>query len=1141
MIRPAVRREQFVSIRGQWAYEQNLAPAAARRQTVSGSGGAGRGRTASVTRSVAPLAAVVALFVVSGATALIYEVIWTRSLTLFFGKTVQAASAVLAAYMAGLALGSLMGGRVADRARRAGLLAYAALEAGIGLWALLLPFVIHGVGLLYVALSGPFERLSATLEIARFLLATLAMIPATAMMGATLPVLARWAVRQQEHVASRLGLLYALNTLGGVIGCLGAGFALLELIGVSRTTLVAVGGNFLVALVAWLMQRGTAETPAAPEPGARAPSATTVAPEPAIEPVRLAIVLAAVFFSGFGALALEVVWTRTLLLVFGSTIYSFTTMLAVFLTGIGLGSLLMTPFADRLKRPWLALGLIQGGIGVLVLLSTRAVDAMPGLYLDMVAHGHLTWQRDLVAKFVLSASLMLLPTLLSGAVWPVAVRIVRPRRAEVGAQVGRLYAANTLGSIVGSLSGAFLLLPALGMQNSMIAISVLVAGAGATLVLAETMALPRRAVAAFVIVALAAGLALTGRPWDRKRLTSGAYFMPTYYLDDAGEPHLEEHLDNARLLYYAEGVTTTPSVALLGGVNRAFFNDGKIEGGTAMDGMRLLRLLGHLPFLMKRGEAHTALNIGLGSGITAGAMGVHPVERIDCAELEPAVVGAARLFDDATFHILDRPGLRMIYNDGRNHLLLSSQRYDVITSMPFAPLVEGAANVFSLEHFQLVRDHLAPDGMTSQWVGLYELSPTDYLSILRTFADVFPDATVWFTGIETILLGSDGPQQIDFATLAERMKDEKVAASLREIGLDDPMRLLSTYCFRLSDVIHDLEGAPLNTDDRPRLEFTAPRSHLVNTVKDNLPWLAARRRSPAPLVRFPGSWSPDDERRSQLLRRLDISLAAQNLGIQGRLEALEGRLEESIATLMKAVDTDPGDQYARDLASRNLVKLADRRIEAGAKDEGIEDYRKALQVDPNSFLALYNLAGFAYERGDHERAWDLTRRALEIAPESATVRYRLGLMLYNRQEYSTAEKQMEKALSFKPHYPDPLMVLGDIETIRGDPAGAASMYQRAIDAGKRDAEAYAALSQALAGSKRPDEAERALAQARRLAPEDPEVIYSEARLEAARGHDDEAARRLDAAIRAGGERYRYKAMQDPAMRRLLDRAHDDGR
>jgi len=1093
-------------------------------------------------RAGAALAAVVALFVVSGATALIYEVIWTRSLTQFFGKTVHAASAVLAAYMAGLALGSLLGGRLADRARRSPLLIYAALETGIGLWALLLPFAFRGVGALYIALSGPFERLPATLAIGRFLLATLAMMPATALMGATLPVLARWAVRQQAHVAGRLGLLYALNTLGGVIGCLAAGFALLELIGVYRTTLVAAAGNILVALIAYAMQRGR---PPSAVPAGAAPPSPGGPPAPdgvaAIPPARLALVMGAVFLGGFAALTLEVVWTRTLLLVFGSTVYSFTTMLSVFLFGIGLGSLVMTPLADRLERPWLALGLIQGGIGLFVLASIRGVDALPGLYLDMVAWGHLTWQRDLQAKFLLSAAMMLLPTVLSGAVWPVAVRIVRPRHADVGAQVGRLYAANTFGSILGSLAGAFLLLPALGMQQSMVAVALLMAAAGAALCLAQAGPLPRRAVAALLVAGLAAGLALTGKPWDRRRLTSGAYFMPTVYIDDSGRPRLDEQLDTTRLLYYAEGVTTTPSVSLMGGVDRAFFNDGKIEGGTGMGGMRLERLLGHLPFLMKKGEAHTALNIGLGSGITVGAMGVHRVERIDCAEIEPVVVGAARFFDDKNFSILDRPGLRMIYNDGRNHLLVTRERYDVISSMPFAPLVEGAANVFSLEHFRLVRSRLAPGGMTAQWVPMYEMSPADYLGILKTFAQVFPDATVWFTGIETILLGGEGPQEIDFATLSERMKDPKVAASLREIGLDDPIRLLATYSFRLSDVIRDLDPYPINTDDRPRIEFTAPRSHLINTVRDNLPWLSVRRRSPAPLLRFPETWGPDDERRGQLLKRLEIAMATESLAIQGRLEALDGQLARSIETLQRAVDTDPGDTWARDQAARTLVKEGDRLLAAGSKEEGIRAYRRAVALEPDNFLALYNLAGFAYERGDADRAWELTVRALEVAPESAVVNYRLGLLLYNREDYAGSERQMLKALSLKPDYPDPLMVLGDLAVLRGDPAAAAVMYRRAVDAGKRDAEAFSALAQALAAAGGESEAEDALSRARALAPDDPEVVYTEARLSAAAGRDDEAARRLAAAIRSGGDRYRHKAITDPVMRRYLDQAVDDGR
>ena len=320
----------------------------------------------------------------------------------------------------------------------------------------------------------------------------------------------------------------------------------------------------------------------------------------------------------------------------------------------------------------------------------------------------------------------------------------------------------------------------------MATISIALAAFGALLVLMEppeSTTLALRAAVCLGIVLAAAALAVTLSPWDRRMLTSGAYFMPRLYIDDSGKPMLKERLKETRLLFYAEGVTTTPSVAILGDINKAFFNDGKIEGATAIDGMRLQRVLGHMPFLLKKGGAELALNVGLGSGITVGAMGTHPVPRIDCAEIEPVVIGAARQFDKENFSILDRPGLRMIYNDGRNHLMLTQERYDVISSAPFAPLVGGAASLYSLEHFQLVRSRLAPDGMAAQFLPLYQLSPTDYLTIMKTFAQVFPDATVWFTGTETVLVGGTGSAAdqpvFDFGTMAMRM-GEIGRASCRE-------------------------------------------------------------------------------------------------------------------------------------------------------------------------------------------------------------------------------------------------------------------------------------------------------------------------------------------------------------------------
>lgn len=1080
-----------------------------------------------------PLTGVVLLFLVSGAAGLVYEVIWIRELTLIFGKTVHAATAVLCAYMAGLALGSAAGGRLVDRLKTDPLRVYAVLEAAIGLWALLLPLVFKGVTALYVGLSGPFEELPATLSAARFILATLAMMPATALMGATLPALSRWAVRHETQVGSRLGLLYALNTLGGVTGTLVAGFVLLEALGMTGATLTAVAANLTVAAIAFgLSRRAGAAGPA--------PGAVTAPDRPVPEGSarageagwRLPVVVAAVAVAGFGALVLEVTWTRTLLLVFGSTAYSFSAMLSVFLFGIGLGSLLMTPFADRLKRPWLVLGAMQGGIGVLVLASVHAIDRLPEIYLSLMASWGLTWQNDLQAKFLLSAGLMLLPTILSGAVWPVAVRLARPRRASLGTEVGRLYAANTVGAILGSLAGGFVVLPGLGMQMSMAAIGIGFVAFGAVLALLETGSLVRRATVALAVATLGGGLALTMEPWDRKLLTAGAYFMPKAYLDDAGRPVLAERLRETRLLFYREGVTTTPSVAILGDINKAFFNDGKIEGATALDGMRLQRLLGHLPLLLHPGEPQVALNIGLGSGITVGAMGVHPVPRIDCAEIEPAVVEAARFFDAENFGILDRPGLRMIYNDGRNHLMLTDQAYDVISSAPFAPLVGGASSLYSLEHFRLVRKRLAPGGMTAQFLPLYQLSPEDYLSILKTFATVFPDATAWFTGVETILIGSDAPQTFDFERLASRMRDPRVAQSLREIGLEDPMRLLSTYCFRVQEVLSELESIPLNTDDRPRIEFSAPRSHLVNTVKDNLPWLIAHSNSPEPFIRFPVSWPADDPRPGQLATRLRIEMSAQALTMEGRLQVLRGDLAGGIATLEQAVATDPADIYARDLTARNLVKLAEGAWER--PQAAIASYRRALDLDPDNFLALYNLARYAWEAGDTTGAFEMTSRALTLAPQSPSLNYRMGLLLSDAGRPADAERFLRTALDIDPRYPEPLLVLGDIYRARGDVETAVTMYGRAIELGRSDPEAFAAMAQALLDAGRREEAAGFLGRALAIAPRDPEAFFARARLRVAEGQREAAASDLNAAVRDGGESYRQRALADPQLRPLLN-------
>jgi tetratricopeptide (TPR) repeat protein len=421
-----------------------------------------------------------------------------------------------------------------------------------------------------------------------------------------------------------------------------------------------------------------------------------------------------------------------------------------------------------------------------------------------------------------------------------------------------------------------------------------------------------------------------------------------------------------------------------------------------------------------------------------------------------------------------------------------------------------------------------------QYLPLYQLSHADYLGIMRTFATVFPQATVWFMGVDTVMVGGDTPQRISFPRLAARMTDPKVAVSLREIGLDDPARLLATYCFTLDDVAADLATAPINTDDLPDVEFSAPRSQLINTVRENLPWLLARKRSPLPLLDLPESWPSDDPRRRLVLNRLENAVRVQRLEMQGRLQVLQGDLEGGIATLQQAIATDPADIYARDLTARNLVKLGGRLHAQGREKEAVAAYEESLKWDPRHFLALYNLARLEYDRGHTARARDLTRQALELAPHSPSLNYRMGLLLFQAGELERAELFLKTAADLDPRYPEPLMVLGDIFRGRRQPDRAADLYRRAIEVGKQDAEAHAALAEALIDQGKNDDASAHVALAAREAPTDPEVIFTRARLMLAQGKIDDARHDLQESLRVGGEAYRRRAASDPMLAKLLE-------
>ncbi|MGH7266612.1 MAG: fused MFS/spermidine synthase, partial [Candidatus Rokuibacteriota bacterium] len=774
-------------------------------------------------------------FFFSGASGLVYEVVWLRWLVHVFGATTLAVSTILTAFMGGLALGSWLAGRWAARVARP-LLAYGLLELAIGAYALGLPFLLHTVAPTLSVLGATEASSFAALSLVRFVLAVLLLAVPTACMGATLPILAQFIAPRIEGLGSRVGRLYAVNTTGAVLGTAAAGFLLLPTVGVALTNLLAVALNVAVGataiLVGWKV-RGEAVPAAAPM--AAAPAAGSATPDPAARRTAIAA-LGTVAVSGALSMVYEVGWARTLALVLGSSVYAFTVMLTTFLIGLAAGSYLLARRVDRLADPGMALALIQLMIGAAAFVGLVILDELPYVFLRVFAlsdgrHGLL-----LALEFLISGSLILLPALLAGAVFPICVRLTAGAGDWVGRTVGNLYALNTVGAIVGSFAAGFVLVPSLGVRGTLV-LAILLNLACAFLLFVGVPARRRPlalALAAGVpVVALA--VPVLAPDWNPLTMSSGvAVYAPS--MQGLSRAEFRAQRQRAHLLSYEDGLTTSVSVEEAAGHVLLRLN-GKTDASTAED-MPTQVLVGHIPLLFHP-DPKDVVVIGFGSGVTIGSALRHPIRSATIVELEGAVIRAGRFFEHVNNRPLADPRTRLVINDARNFLLLTRDRFDVIISEPSNPWLSGVASLFTREFFQLARDHLRPGGIFAHWLQLYSLTPEVVRTVLATFNAVFPHAVVFqTTGGDTVMVGSVAPPEVAFHSVVRRIATPAVADDLRRVGVRDVEALFARLVLDVEDVPRFVAGAPLNTDDNAYVEFTAPLTLYVNAVFENLLRLA---------------------------------------------------------------------------------------------------------------------------------------------------------------------------------------------------------------------------------------------------------------------------------------------------------------
>jgi spermidine synthase len=846
------------------------------------------------------------IFFLSGAAALIYELLWVRYLSLIFGGSHLAVTTVLAVFMGGLALGSYAIGKKAGNYRKL-LRLYGFLELGIAVSALVFVALMRFYPVIYVPLA-QINDSPIYLSFIRIMFATVALIVPTTLMGGTLPVLSSFISSRASGLGSRLSFLYGFNTIGAVVGTAAAGFFLLPHYTVSATLTIAVSINVLVGVLGIVLQdkaqavqdKAATEEKAATD--ANIPDTVVAEQQENIFPLKL--VLWGIGVSGFCALGYEVLWTRILSIVIGASVYGFTLLLMAFLAGIGLGStaygLFLRIFGVQRKgeeshslRSVAGFGFVQMIIGVSALLVTLHIRNLPSHAAFLHDFFHTMklrldpFQTRQLANFVLAFSFMFVPAFFMGVAFPLAGKIHGQYKKIVGHAVGEILSYNTIGAILGSAVSGFVLIYLLGIQRSLQVIILINIGFG-LLVMVSVMGRKLLNWGISGAVAIAA-LVLVIKPdlwrlWDPKFYAIYQSQLVEMY---RSPEKVREALRNNDVLYYGEGVQAIVS-SIKTAERKYFITNGRVEASNSKEGRQCQYTLGHLPMLLNKNPKRVFV-LGTGSGMTLGATSVHPsVEQITLAEIEPKVLGVARTFGIYNHYVLDNPKLRIVFNDGRNFLMTTKEKFDVITADPIHPWFSGAGYLYSAEYFKLAAEHLNPGGIVCQWLPIYELTEENLKSVVKTLREIFPYVMVWLTHDDAELIGSNSPIVIDEKDLERRIKVPEVQQDLEPVKMGTAEDFLSYFVMGNEGARAYSLGGRINTDDNVYLEFSAPHSrgkaYLMGT---NVNGLIKYRESILPYLVAP----PDEAGRARQKITWEKNMKAAILDDQAHVLNLAGRFD----------------------------------------------------------------------------------------------------------------------------------------------------------------------------------------------------------------------------------------------------------
>ncbi len=891
------------------------------------------------------------LFFLSGVAALIYEVLWNQLLILIFGGGIWSVTVVVFSYMVGLALGSFYFGKKADKIKNP-LKFYAFIEFGIASYVvisgLILKLIELGIKVLYIFILKNF----LISIFVKFLFSFIFLLPPIFLMGGTFPIFTSYLIRKREEIGSKTGFAYGFNTLGGAFGAFLSGFFLLPTFGLKKSFIIGILLNIFIGTLLLVLAQ-------------EKPTILYRKKESIKEEKRIFIKKYLPFLfllTGFSALSLEILWTRVLILVFGSTTYSFSVMLFIFLTGIAFGSIIY-PFLEKFKKPLIIAGFLFLIISSYLFYEISIIGELPLIFVSIFKLFKPSFISLTFAKFVLSGMLLFLPCLIFGLIFPLfnALGVEFFRKGE---DLGKFYAFNTVGSATGTVLTPLFLIPFLKLKGSFVLITLIL------FILSFFFLFDflkkYRLCLLFCILPFFLFFK-TFKKWDIGLLNLGVYYNPVFIsIGIKDKSTLKEFASRWEVLFYDES-----SYANIMVVNssrgKSLKVDGKAQISESIEDLRLVKLLSHLP-LFFHPEPKKVACVGLGAGITAGVFLLYDdVKEIHIIEICKEMKKATRLFSSQNYNILNNNRVKIFIEDGFPYFSYTQEKYDIITSDPFEPLLKGTGRLYSVEYFKNLKKHLNECGIVTQWLPLYLLSKRELNIIIKTFSSVFSYTSLWFTGSDFILLGSEKPLSLNYKRIEKINKNQNILNDLKEIGYLSPYHLALSYIGRVEKI-----KGEVNTIYNLLLEFSIPRNFPFPSISENMRYIS-RIKTTAPNPFFKLIESDSLKNLLDLKRSLLIKA--------GYLFYLNKNYKNLLKTfsLLKKLKEIEDDAFIDNLLSRTAYNLGVSIWKRERnKEKSLYFLREAIKNTPDYGEAFIVLAGIYAETGEFRKAIYYAKKAINI-------------------------------------------------------------------------------------------------------------------------------------------------------------------